>query len=241
MDQLLEYTLRILPGLAVALLALLPRTQAGARLCVHLGLFVFVRDAMTPIGSWQISDQPVFWLRFTRDPIVLTGLTLGSASLALSAFALERTLAPRVVWWRGPRPRAVLAGVIGAVAIAAPVLLVSLGTPAHARRGSLAPAELAPLFVFALVGNAYEELVFRGFLQGLLAEHSGEARAAWISGLGFAFGHVSLATVVTNIGAPILLFTAFEGVICAQLCRREGLIAAVLAHGGGIFLIASGL
>ena len=56
----------------------------------------------------------------------------------------------------------------------------------------------------------------------------------------FAFGHVPLATSVTDVGAPLLVFTAYEGLICAQLYRRVGWVGSAVAHGGGIFLLASG-
>lgn len=61
MDQLLAYAIRISPGLsaAIVLLSLLPREQTGARLCVHLGLFILVRDAMTPVGLWEIGAAPL--------------------------------------------------------------------------------------------------------------------------------------------------------------------------------------
>jgi membrane protease YdiL (CAAX protease family) len=146
-----------------------------------------------------------------------------------------------VVWLRGSWLRAAIAGVVAAVLVAAPVFYSSLGTPVEARGGALAARELAPLLVFALIGNAYEELLFRGFLQGLWAERIGEARAALASGVAFAFGHLALATTLTGVGAPILVFTAYEGLICGQLRRHMGLLPAVLAHGGGIFLVASGL
>jgi uncharacterized protein len=92
-----------------------------------------------------------------------------------------------------------------------------------------------------LVGNSYEEVLFRGFLQGLMTEQIGAAAAVLVAGLSFAFGHVFLAATVTDIGWPILAFTALEGLICASLSRRFGLRASALAHGGGIFLVASGI
>jgi uncharacterized protein len=95
--------------------------------------------------------------------------------------------------------------------------------------------------LFCLIGNAYEELLFRGFLQQHLSARIGQARAAWFAGLAFAFGHVPLATSVTSVGLPLLAFTAYEGTICALLYRRTGLVVAAVAHGGGIFLLASGL
>jgi membrane protease YdiL (CAAX protease family) len=240
---LLEYGLRIAPGFALSLvfLGLLPRELVGARLCIHLGLFVLLRDAMTPVGLWRIDDQPVHWLRLASDPVVLSMLALMTAGLCSAICKLEPELARRVVSARGPVGRGVLAGAIGAASIALPMVALTRHVPVELRGGHVAALALGPLFVFSLIGNAYEELLFRGFLQSLLAERVGARRAVVISGVAFAFGHVPLATTVTNIGAPILAFTAFEGLICAELYRRFGLLAAVVAHGGGIFLVASGL
>ena len=66
-------------------------------------------------------------------------------------------------------------------------------------------------------------------------------RAAVLSGLLFAACHVFLASTVTDVGPPLLAFALYEGLICAFLRMREGVIAAALAHGTAIFLLASGL
>lgn len=62
-----------------------------------------------------------------------------------------------------------------------------------------------------------------------------------LSGLAFSSGHISLAATVTDAGSPVLVFTAYEGLVAAALRARFGLVAATVAHGGGIFIIASGL
>ncbi|MFC7109047.1 hypothetical protein ACFQQB_56800 [Nonomuraea rubra] len=66
-------------------------------------------------------------------------------------------------------------------------------------------------------------------------------RAALLSAALFAACHVFLASTVTAAGWPLLLFTLYEGLICAFLRLRSGVIAAALAHGTAIFLLASAL
>jgi hypothetical protein len=46
---------------------------------------------------------------------------------------------------------------------------------------------------------------------------------------------------VTDLGWPLLAFTLYEGLICAFLRLRSGVIAAALAHGTAIFLLTSAL
>ncbi|MCG5219483.1 hypothetical protein [Streptosporangium sp. KLBMP 9127] len=52
--------------------------------------------------------------------------------------------------------------------------------------------------------------------------------------------HVFLASTVTVVGWQLLAFTLYEGLICAFLRLRSGVIAA-LAHGIAIFLLAGAL
>jgi len=46
---------------------------------------------------------------------------------------------------------------------------------------------------------------------------------------------------VTDAGPPLLLFTLYEGLICAFLRMHRGVVPAVIAHGLAIFLIGAGL
>ena len=242
-SQLIDYLVRVTPGFALglALLGLIPRTLAGARLCIHIGLFILVRDAMTPVGLWRIGTGPAFWLRLASDPAVLIALALASLGLVIGTKQLEPSLARSIVWWQGSRPLAALAGLGCALLIALPVIALAYGVPIDARGGAVPPTVLVPLLIFSLCGNAYEELLFRGFLQGWLTQHTSAGRAVLLTGLAFAFGHVYLASTVTGAGVLVLAFTAYEGLICAELRRRFGLWSAVLAHGGGIFIVATGL
>lgn len=100
---------------------------------------------------------------------------------------------------------------------------------------------LVPVLVFALLGNAYEELLFRGMLQQRLARHMSPARAAIASAALFSLCHAWLAFLVTRGGVPVLAFTLIEGLVAALVFRRAGLPAAALAHGLAIGALAGGL
>jgi membrane protease YdiL (CAAX protease family) len=261
--RLMPYIAAVAPGALVlaALLAALPRHIPAARVATHLAMFVLLRDAMTPHGMWSIvsggANWPVPVMRLIASGPGLLALAAATAGIVW-ALARYESLCANVAWRKPglPLPRALASGVAGALVIAAPVwlstairwagvLVLSHTDGADSTAGPCAvPAVRLPaLLIFALVGNSYEELLFRGMLQGYLeeAEHVSRPRAAALSALAFAAGHVFLATTVTDIGWPLLAFTLYEGYVCALLRNRSGLAAAALAHGGGIFMLASGL
>lgn len=68
---LLDYAARLVPGFALfaACLVLVPMRATGARIALYIGLFVLVRDTMTPAGLWRIGAG--MRLGFHPDPAVL--------------------------------------------------------------------------------------------------------------------------------------------------------------------------
>jgi membrane protease YdiL (CAAX protease family) len=237
---LLGYLVSILPAGLLALVALLaiPRALAGARLAVHILFFIFARDAMSPAGFWQLGAGS---MRLTAPVPVLLALAGMSAALFVGVAWLER-----VTWWEGWNGwkgvrlvPSLLWGVAGAVAISvvAAALKAAAGLPSLPAPDT---ALVVPLLVFALLGNAYEELLFRGMLQQRLMAHMSAARAVVVSGALFSLCHAWLALIVTRAGLPVLVFTLVEGLVAGLVYRRAGLLAATLAHGLAIFVLASG-
>ncbi|GIQ69065.1 hypothetical protein XYCOK13_18890 [Xylanibacillus composti] len=86
-----------------------------------------------------------------------------------------------------------------------------------------------------------EEVLFRGYVQGYLEQRTGMWRAAILSGLFFASGHIFLSATVTDLGIMVLVFTLYEGIVCSIVRMKHGIIAATLTHGLAIFALASGL
>jgi len=255
METLLSYGIRTTPGLAALLLMLLilPRRATGLRIVIYIGLFIVIRDAMTPTGLWTFGTEGFFWLRFIDSMPLLLTFAVASTAIALAMLLAEPSLRERIEWIRlraagrgSPPAGAALslgAGIAGAVATAAPLLLIYIAAPIEARGGEVALALLPAIAATALLGNFYEELLFRGFLQDHLREELGltPLRAAIASGAAFAAGHSFLAVTVTDVGAPLLLFAFYEGIIAGLIRIRWGLIPAVLSHGGAIFLLSGGL
>ena len=243
-DEISELVVRLAPALIAgfALLFLLPKRQALARCFVHIGIFAVIRDTFTPLGLWKFETRSAFYIRLPDHPAVLVALALGSGLLVGTVLWMDPELCSRVSWNRKGLGvhgfiSAAAAGGMGALGVALPVLFIAGSSPVGA------PTVTAPwplLLFFSLMGNLYEELLFRGYLQECLAGSPGgtPAQAALTSAVAFAYAHASLATATTDAGAPLLLFCFWEGLVAAGLHANFGLVAAATAHGGAIFLMS---
>jgi len=243
MADLLEYALRVLPGLVLLTVVwiALRGPAIALRITILLLGFILVRDVMTPLGLWSFGTiGPAVWLRFTDDPAVLLGLAAASVLLVGAIYRGAHPLRHLVVWGRADS-RSVLTGMAGAAVVVVPFVVAGRFVPLDERGGAVALSLLPAVFALAMAGNLLEEVLFRGYLQGHLATSHSPARTVVLSGLFFATGHILLASTVTAVGVPLLLFTLFEGLVCAEVARRRGVIAATLTHGLAIFFLASGL
>jgi membrane protease YdiL (CAAX protease family) len=204
------------------------------QIVILLLTFVLMRDVMTPLRLWSLSGD--VQIGFVSNPFVLA--VLGALSLAI--IAVLARIAPElwqlVVWRKGNLVAGLALGIAAGCAIGVPLRLYQ----------GIGISELAGywpwlmgMIVLAYGGNALEEVLFRGFLQGHLECHTSALRAALISAVAFSACHSFLALSITGIGWPILLFTLLEGLVCAFVRMRYGVIAATAAHGTAILLIAT--
>ena len=245
LHQLAEYSLRLAPGLAlvVVTVVLLGRAGPALRIGVLILGFVLIRDLMTPLGFWAFgrTDTGLPWLRFVHDGVLLVIFGLTGVALVGIVIRTQKDLTAYITWGR-LNGRSLLTAAVGAAAIALPLLGVMQLIPIDERGGAVPAAVLLPLLILALGGNFMEEVLFRGYLQGYLETTGpGAVRIVVLSGLFFATGHVFLAATVTDLGWPVLVFTLAEGLVCAWVKHRSGVLAATLTHGLIIFVIASGL
>jgi len=243
LDLLAAYLLRTAPAVLIgaAFLLVLPRRFLEVRLLSYILLFILMRDAMTPLGLWRVGSEGAFWLRVVPDAGLLLFIGLASAGIVVLTNRLEPDLARLLVWGKGHPLTAFAAGIAGALVIAAPVALMYTSIPLAERGGPIPTALLPALLAFCLLANLYEESLFRGYFQGYVEQFTAPWRAALLAGILFGFGHAFLAVTVTNAGPTIIVFTLYEGLIAAFIRLRFGLLASTVAHGGGIFLLASGL
>nr|WP_314526114.1 CPBP family intramembrane glutamic endopeptidase [uncultured Pseudomonas sp.] len=235
MAVLIHYSTYLAPGLALFGLwfALTPRSLTALRILILLAAFVLMRDVMTPLGLWSLGSE--VQLGFTANTFVLA--VLGGLSVLLIA-ALVRVapdLAALIVWSKGPRAAGLMIGLAVGCLIGVPLRFYQ-GIEASAIPGYW--VWLPGMVVLAYGANALEEVLFRGCLQGYLEQHVTPLRAALGSGAAFAACHGFLALSVTQLGWPVLLFTLIEGLACALVRMRYGVLAATLTHGTAILLIA---
>jgi hypothetical protein len=99
-----EYMLMLIPGLVLAtlLFLLLRKTHPLLHLFLFITIFIFTRDAMTPLGLWSIGKEALLWIRFIHDPVTL--LLLGLSSLGF-VFLMQTYLLNLQDWWSGLRAR----------------------------------------------------------------------------------------------------------------------------------------
>lgn len=204
-------------------------------------------------------DLPALWIRYTDDVPALLILAVAAAVLVAGVVFACRDLAWTVLWSGRRWWTSILAGLLGMLAIVLPFLwlygtlgawfpALAAGTPQISvadRGGTLSVGALVAVAVFALAGVLLEEVLFRGYLQAHLEDEDagrmGRWRAAVLSGLLFAASHLFLAYTVTGVGWPLVAFTLFEGLVCAVVAMRHGVLASTVAHGGAILVLASGL
>ena len=244
--MLLDYLLRLVPGFVLAgvLFLALRRAHPLLHLTLFVFLFIFTRDAMTPLGLWRIGNEGFLWIRFTQDPLTLLVLGLSSIGFVVLMQRLSPWLAETITWFQGNLPLGILTGAGGAVLSALPVILVyRLGSIPLDVRGGPVPALISPLILLVtLGGNLYEEVLFRGYLYGWLTgeEQIQPVPAGLLTGVFFSFGHIFLAYNVTAVGLSVLIFALWEGCLAGLIRARYGLIPAVLSHGLAVFLLTSG-
>jgi membrane protease YdiL (CAAX protease family) len=236
------YLARVAPGLVLGLVLLsFFRREPKVRIVLYLALFILLRDAMTPLGLWSFGSQGFFWIRLHDDPWFLILFGVACLGLSIAIYFLDRENQQLLQWMRVKLPQGLLWGVVGALVVLAPFVVIYLYTPIDTRGGPVSPHLLPAILVFAVFGNLLEETLFRGYVYGQLAQKMNPLSAAVASGVVFAFCHIYLATTVTGVGYPLLVFTLWEGIIAGIVGSKGGVLPATLTHGGAIFFLSSGL
>jgi len=236
------YLARVAPGLLLGIaLLLFTERQPKLRIAIYLSLFVLLRDAMTPLGLWSFGTAGFFWIRLSADPLFLLLFATACLGLSLAIYFLDRANRPLFRWTRGNPLHGIAAALFGTLLVVAPLAFVYQSVAIDLRGGPVPTHLLPALLIFALLGNLLEESLFRGYVYGLLEQQMTPLRAAIGSGVVFAFCHIYLATTVTSVGYPLLVFTLWEGIIAGIVGSKYGVLPSTLTHGGAIFLLASGL
>lgn len=246
MESLLQYFITITPGIVMAgvLFWFFRNGNKLIHTILFIAIFIFTRDAMTPFGLWQIGGDGFLWIRFMADPLVLTVLALSSLGFVILMQFISPKLAEGIEWFTDSKVKGSLLGVAGAIVVVLPLVMYHSAAVPLAERGGAVDSYLLPfVLMIALLGNLFEEVLFRGYTYDYLTsdEKMSPLKAAVLSGLLFSFGHIFLAFNVSTVGLPILIFAFWEGSIAGIVRSKFGVIPATLTHGLAIFIITSGL
>lgn len=245
MALLFDYFFRLMPGLVLVIAAylLVPKDKSVLKIFILIFGFILMRDTMTPLKLWEFGvNGNVLWLRFIDDAFILIAIGILSLAVTVIIYRSNQPLASQILWFKSKnKMQAIVVGILAALVIAIPFMLPYIFIPIEDRGGTVALNLLLPLLVLALLGNLLEEVLFRGFLQNYLRTEVGIIRSIVLSALFFAIGHTFLATTVTDLGVWVLVFTLYEGLVCAYISEKYGLISATFAHGLAIFMLASGV
>lgn len=240
----MDYAVRITPAVfVIAIVFVLLRPARHGRVLFYILTFILVRDALTPSSLWDFGvTGGVPWLRLFPSHFFLISMGLSSLVIVLLLVRFDRENSREVVFFRNHQViRGGAAALVGLAVLLAP-FVVSYQTIAIEDRGGWVDGSLiGSILLFALFGNLLEELLFRGYVYNFLKKKEVDLKAGVTTGFVFCLCHVFLATTVTSVGVPLLLFTLWEGVICGIVGAKYGVLPATFVHGGAIFTLASGL
>jgi membrane protease YdiL (CAAX protease family) len=196
-------------GQAIAFTPVIGRTQFG----LDLPTLPFL-VAATPIG-------------LLLPTLVITSITDGPAGL--------RALRRRTLTFRAPL-RWYAFAVVGVPLIALAATAAKSGPPAETSAttwGSvIAVGYLLQLVLVLVTVNWWEETAWMGFVQARLQERHGPMRAAAITAVPFAFGHISL--VIEDSPSAVMTFVALLLVISIPF---RALLGWVYNSTGSLFLV----
>lgn len=102
MEQLLEYGIRIFPGLFILSISyfLLPKKERIIKMFLLLFGFILMRDTMTPLGFWEFGfANNTLKLRFINDPLILLVLGFTSLVVCLVLYRVDENLKRNLKWF----------------------------------------------------------------------------------------------------------------------------------------------
>ncbi|HEX6870864.1 MAG TPA: CPBP family glutamic-type intramembrane protease [Micromonosporaceae bacterium] len=245
MTDVVEYLIRISPAFVlVALLYGLLRGPKALPLRIMLVIlgFLVIRDTMVVFGYWHygVTSNWIPWLRFIEDPLLVACFAVGSLLMTAVLVVVEREGRKLLVWGK-PKLSHLAWGVAGGIAIALPLLAAYRLVPLADRGGALPTAMIGPMLLVAAFGNLTEDVLMRGYVQGYLATLYSPLRAALGCAMFYAAGHLFLVTTVTDLGLPILVLALYDGLVCALVRMKSGIIPAAISHGVAICVLGLGL
>jgi membrane protease YdiL (CAAX protease family) len=237
--------------LVVALYLLLRGQRAlPLRIMVVVIGFLVIRDTLISFGVWGygLGHGWLPYVRFVNDPVLVTAFAVGSILATLFLIYVEKD-GRKLLWWGRFNLRSAAWAVGGGIVLAGGLAALYQLMPLADRGGPVPGNMLLPLAAVAAFGNLTEDVLVRGYFQGFLATVVKPWHAAVGAGVFFALCHVFLAgEIVTvfpvpglHLGVPVLLYALIDGLVCAFVRLKAGLLPAAVSHGMAVFVLATGL
>ncbi len=160
---LFDYTVRILPGIVVTVLflMLMPKSALPFRMIAYILFFLLIRDTMTPTKIWSFGREGLFWMRWVNEPIVLVMVGFVGLGVVILMNLIDKDLKDLIIWTKGSKTIGLAVGFGGAVLIVLPFFAIYSFTPIEVRGGTVSTGLLLPILILTLLGNLYEEVLFR--------------------------------------------------------------------------------
>lgn len=251
--DLLGYGTRIAPAmvLVVALYLILRGQRAlPLRIMVVVLGFLIIRDTLISFGVWGygLGDGWLPYVRFVNDPLLVTGFAVGSILTTLFLVLIEKDGRP-LLWWGRFNLRSTAWALGGGIILAGGLAALYQLVPLAERGGAVPGSMILPLITVAAFGNLTEDVLVRGYFQGFLMTLLKPWQAAVGAGVFFSFCHIFLAIELITVfpvpglhlGIPVMLYALIDGLVCAFVRLKAGLLPAAVSHGMAVFVLATGL
>ena len=199
--------------------------------------FIITRDSMVPTGLWTITND--LDMHFINSPKILSVISaLCLMDLVLMHFVNRKRYPISLVKVGNTTFGAVAIGACTSLVIFLPVMLYRQFT-SHVNDVVYDMPYLLGTLALCLCGNLVEEVLYRSYLADYLrSQKVAPIQSMLIQAYMFTILHCYLAFIVTDVGIMILLFTMYEGFICAYVEAYYGVLASAIAHGLAIFCIS---
>lgn len=161
MSLLIEYSLRVTPGLLllISIYIMTPRKTVIVKLLYMVVAFILLRDTFTPLGFWEFGSTDFsLWLRFVDNQFILISLSAISLMISYLMIKINKDMQAYIRWWRNQPKITVdfVGGIIGAVVASGPFIILYGNTTPQDRGGQVDTEILIFLLIFTLCGNFME-------------------------------------------------------------------------------------
>lgn len=222
-----------------SLILILPEQIYPLSLFCQFFSFIYLRDSLIPTKLWFINvkiDENLFNFKFIEDSDILFILSILCLINGIIIYYINKNVLTVKILHTNIF-NGIIVGIGFSLLIYYPIYMIRQ-LPLNLFFENLFKNKILSLanICMCLFGNFVEEILYRGLLAKYLKSYGIETlRSYIIQAAFFTILHMYLAYLMTDIGIPILLFTFYEGFICAYIENKYGIFSSTIAHGLAIF------